>query len=179
MGWLLGVYYALTRRGIIHLYLAETAIVVGHIFSIFLFLGPFYYFYRGLTVPSLLVAVIMLLYTAFRLLRRGTHRYFGLKLCLRKIFALGFLFPLLHAGSLPLLSIFCLTQSLSLAFNDLTTLVAAHLFGVALAIFALSTTTYMMGIGFLRKIWINFEKIWLAVLVSTAISLIATTLQSA
>ncbi|MEM2057955.1 MAG: DUF1028 domain-containing protein [Thermoproteota archaeon] len=116
--------------------------------------------------------VAMLLYIVFRSLRRGRHRYFGLRICLRKVFALVFLFPLLHAGSLPLLSIFCFTQSLSLPSNNLFSLVAAHLMGVALSIFALSTLTYMIDVKLLRRVWINFEKVWLAALVSTAIFLI-------
>lgn len=172
MGWLLGVYYGLTHRGLKNLYVAETVVMGGHILSVVLILGPIYYLLQSLMLPTLVIAGGIIFYIAYRLARMGKHRNFGLNFGLKKLFALGFLLALLHASSLPLLSIFCFTQPSSLGLSGMITLFSAHSLGAILSIYGLSTLTYAAGISLLKRIWINFELIWLAALALIAASLI-------
>jgi hypothetical protein len=164
MGWLLGVYYALRNKSLKDLYLAQLAVVAGHVSSIALTLGPLYYLFTSNHISSWLTGVPLLAYATYRILKRGRHTFLGLKFDLKKLSAISFLLALQHVGTLSLIPILCLSPTLTPQRLGLFEILVVHSFGVVAGIYLVSTIVYMLGIGVLKKIWINFEFLWIGVL---------------
>jgi hypothetical protein len=170
MGWLLGVYYALRNRSLKDLYLAQLAVTAGHISSIMLTLGPLYYLFTNSNIPLWLTGAFLLAYAAYRILKKRRHPFLGLKFDMKKLSAISFLLAFQHAGTLSLIPILCLSPTLNLPRFRLFEILIVHGFGVITGIYFVSTLVYMLGVGVLSKIWINFDFLWISALLIVGFS---------
>jgi hypothetical protein len=170
MGWLLGVYYALQNRSLKDLYLAQLAVTAGHISSILLTLGPLYYLFINSNIPLWLTGAFLLAYAAYRILKKRRHPFLGLKFGLKRLSAISFLLAFQHAGTLSLIPILCLSPTLNPHRLGLLEILIVHGFGVITGIYFVSTLVYMLGVGVLSKIWVNFDFLWIGALLIVGFS---------
>jgi len=172
MGWLLGVYYALRNKSVKNLFLSELAVAAGHISSVALTLGPLYYLFTNYMISSWIIGLLLLAYATFRILKRKRHPFLGLRFDLKKLSAASFLLALQHAGTLSLIPVFCISPTLNLQKLGLLEMVTMHSLGVIAGIYSASAFTYVLGVGVLRRMWINFEMLWIVVLLVIGLSIL-------
>jgi hypothetical protein len=89
---------------------------------------------------------------------------------LKKLSAKSFLLAFQHAGTLSLIPILCLSPTLNPQRLGLFEILIVHGFGVITGIYFVSTLVYMLGVGVLSKIWVNFDFLWIGVLLIVGFS---------
>jgi hypothetical protein len=185
MGWLFAVALGMQKRNSRAVWLSLLPIAVGHTVSIGLVVAVA--FFVGAVVPSfyvrIAVACILFAFGVYRLLRRGHPRWGGMQIGLRDLTIWSFLMASAHGAGLMLLPLVMGTftghnhhdMPIGTAMSDGpwrgVLAVSVHTLGYLLTTGAMAFAVYQwMGLGLLRKAWVNLDLIWAAALIVTAIA---------
>ncbi|MDJ0275146.1 MAG: hypothetical protein QXO17_02045 [Nitrososphaerota archaeon] len=170
-GWLLGVYRALISKSLRELALSISLLSLGHMLSSVLSLA--------LSAPAshlrwwtVVTAAAALTYGAWRLLR-PSHPYLGLKRGRHELLCVGLLLGMVHGSTLslaPLISAWCSRFGGGLAvLTSALTFTVIHSFVAGLTMMVAGLLVYrVLGLGALRRIWVNYNLIWSVTLIVIA-----------
>jgi hypothetical protein len=185
MGWLFAVALGLNRRSERIVWLALLPIGLGHALAVAVVL--FAVLALGLIIePTLLrplAAIILFAWAAWHALYGRRHKVrFGMQVGLGGLFAWSFLMANAHGAGLMLVPVvipLCLAASPTHAFTVATSLpvglsaLALHTAAMLATIGIVSVAVYKwIGIGFLRRGWINLDLLWSAALVICGVILL-------
>ncbi|MCS7094485.1 MAG: hypothetical protein NZ988_01570 [Thaumarchaeota archaeon] len=168
-GWLLSVHRGMMNKSRGEVFITVGLLGAGHTLAM-LSLLPISIatsWLNSVTAPASAVALIA--FGAYRLLRR-THWYFGLKRSRLEMIPLGAALGVVH-GSIPsVMPFFALYCSIyGGATGSLTGglyMIALHSTASVLVMASFAASVYLvLGIGSLKRLWIDFDRIWSLILV--------------
>jgi len=186
MGWLFAVALGLNRRSERIVWLALIPIGLGHALAIALVLLAVLALGLIIEPPLLrpLAAVILFAWAAWHALYGRRHKVrFGMQVGLFGLFMWSFLMANAHGAGLMLIPAvipLCLaaspTHALTSGASALVALIAlsVHTAAMLVTIGIVSVTVYKwIGVGFLRRGWINLDLVWTMALIVCGILLLA------
>lgn len=163
-GWLLGVYRGLVHRRGSEVVLSILLIGTGHAASTLIAL-IFSFPLPAISQPTIPLAG--LLAASFGLYKavRPSHRYLGLKKTRLGVFSTGVLLGLMHGSTIsliPFIMILCtVSESTTKSITRGAWAVALHSAAAIATMMALALVVYyVIGLSFLKKIWINYDRLW-------------------
>jgi hypothetical protein len=185
-GWLFAVALGLQHRSATAVLRALPAIALGHAVSVSAVVVPFGLL--GLVLPAgklrVIGALLMLGFGVALLLRRRTHpRWVGMRLGFRDLAVWSFLMSTAHGAGLMLLPLLFAGAGVGSAHGAHGGRVAYDLAGggaSALGVHTAAMFTAMslaalvvfrvMGVGFLRRAWLNLDAVWIGALLVAGVA---------
>jgi hypothetical protein len=186
MGWLFAVALGLNRRSERIVWLALLPIGLGHALAVAVVL--FAVLALGLIIEPVLLrplaAVILFAWAAWHALYGRRHKVrFGMQIGLGGLFLWSFLMANAHGAGLMLIPAvipLCLAASPAHTLTSdasvpvALTVLGVHTAAMLLTIGIVSVTVYKwVGVGFLRRGWINLDLVWTLALIVCGILLLA------
>lgn len=187
MGWLFAVALGMQKRSGAAVWQSLLPIAAGHAIAIGVVIAAATIL--GYIVPAIyiriFVACVLLGFGIYRLLRRGHPRWGGMQIGFRDLTIWSFLMACGHGAGFMLLPVM---MSASSVHNHALKVTAPTMSGawMAVAAVAIHTLGYLLvtgvvafvvyewlGLGLLRKAWINLDLIWALALIVTAILTLA------
>lgn len=183
MGWLFAVALGMQKRSGAAVWQSLLPIAAGHAIAIGVVVAAATAL--GYVVPAIyiriFVAGVLLGFGIYRLLRRGHPRWGGMQIGFRDLTIWSFLMACAHGAGFMLLPVM---MSASSGHNHALKATGPAMSGawIAVAAVAIHTLGYLfvtgvvafmvyewLGLGLLRKAWINLDLIWAFALIVTAI----------
>jgi len=186
MGWLFAVALGLNRRSERIVWLALLPIGLGHALAVAVVL--FAVLALGLIIEPVLLrplaAVILFAWAAWHALNGRRHKVrFGMQIGLGGLFLWSFLMANAHGAGLMLIPAvipLCLAASPAHTLTSdasvpvALTVLGVHTAAMLVTIGIVSVTVYKwVGVGFLRRGWINLDLVWTLALIVCGILLLA------
>jgi len=170
-GWLLGVYRGLMARSGVELIVSITLIAIGHGLAAVaaLILAAAVTPLGAAATPLAAASAISI--SCYKLVKTN-HKYLGLKIGKVELITIGFLLGFLHGSTsslLPFLTIRCsLSPSFSSALMDSAFILSLHSITALCSMLVLGLVVYyILGIHVLKKIWVNYDKVWNITIITT------------
>ncbi len=182
MGWLFAVALGVQHHRASSVLRALPPIALGHAASVGLAVGAFVA--GGMLVPigilRVAAAAMLFAFGIWLVLRRRKHpRWVGMRLGFRDLTVWSFVMSTAHGAGLMLLPVLVggaaaqadMRHHAHHTLQGGSVALAAHTGAMFLVMGAIALAVYrVLGVGFLRKAWINFDLVWTAAIFIAAVS---------
>lgn len=182
MGWLFAVALGVQHQRATSVLSALPPIALGHAVSVALAVGVF--LLGGMLVPvnvlRMSAALLLFAFGIWLVVRRGKHpRWVGMRLGFRDLTLWSFVMSTAHGAGLMLLPVLvggaaAHADAMHHAHHTLeggTMALAAHTAAMFVVMGAIALVVYrVLGVGFLRKAWFNFDILWTVAIFIAAVS---------
>jgi len=173
MGWLFAVALGLQEQRAAAVIRALLPIAAGHALSVAAVVAALGWV--SIIVPAAVLrivgALVLLGFAMVLFVRRVRHRRIGMRVGARELLLWSFVMASAHGSGLMLLPVL-VTGAHAHAHNTMQTGLLVLAIHSSAMLFALATAAlvsyHVLGIGFLRRLWVNLDLVWIGALVIAA-----------
>jgi hypothetical protein len=184
MGWLFAVALGMQEQCSRAVWRAMGPLAVGHCLAVgsAILIAITFGMMAPLAIVQVLISVVLIAFGIFRLFHHGHPRFGGMRVSMRDLTIWSFLMATAHGAGLMVLPLFLTMQAAGIdshaehfshagiALDSQLGLAAtvAHGLGYLLATSVIGWLVYeKLGVGLLRRAWVNLDLIWATALVAT------------